>query len=180
MTYTLTPDGELWIEMESTTDTPTLVNLVHHTYWNIAGQATNSIENHTLQAHADWYLPLDRVVFQQGLFVTLMALPLTFGFLKAQSNLGQVIRLTPSPEGAGKGGVDHCLIINNWKPDGALRPAVTLTDPASGEALKFLQTNPAFRYTQAIILTHHSQGKMGLPIDNMQRSASRLNAFRTR
>ena len=44
VTYTLTPDGELWIEMESTTDTPTLVNLVHHTYWNIAGQATNGIE----------------------------------------------------------------------------------------------------------------------------------------
>ena len=51
VTYTLTPDGELWVEMESTTDAPTIVNLVHHTYWNIAGQATNNIDEHSRLQH---------------------------------------------------------------------------------------------------------------------------------
>jgi aldose 1-epimerase len=163
VTYTLTPDGELWIEMESTTDTPTLVNLVHHTYWNIAGQATNGIENHTLQAHADRYLPLDRGGIPTGIIRDVDGTPFDFRFSsKAQSNLGQVIRsLTPSPEGAEKGGVDHCLIINNWKPDGALRPAVILSDPASGRSLEILTDQPGIQVYTGNYLDSSLTGKSG-------------------
>ena len=35
--YTLTTDNELKIDMRAETDAPTIVNLAHHGYWNLAG-----------------------------------------------------------------------------------------------------------------------------------------------
>ncbi len=35
-TYTLTEDGQVKIEYEAVTDKPTIVNLVNHTYFNLA------------------------------------------------------------------------------------------------------------------------------------------------
>ena len=39
-TYRLRDDDVLVIEMTATTTAPTPVNLVNHTYWNLAGQGT--------------------------------------------------------------------------------------------------------------------------------------------
>ena len=144
VTYTLTPDGELWVEMEATTDAPTVVNLVHHSYWNLAGQASGSIADHTLSAHASRYLPLDGGGIPTGPLVAVAGTP--FDFQAAPVPLGKAIAaLTPSPEGAEQGGVDHCLVIDGWQPDGALRPAVTLTDPGSGRSLEILTDQPGIQ-----------------------------------
>ena len=53
VTYTLTPDGELWVEMTATTDAPTVINLVHHSYWNLAATPRASIRGHELAVAAD-------------------------------------------------------------------------------------------------------------------------------
>ena len=67
--------------------------------------------------------------------------------------------LTPSPEGAERGGVDHCLVINNWKPDGALRPAVTLTDPSCGRSLEILTDQPGIQVYTGNYLDSSLKGK---------------------
>src|SRR6185369_12267081 len=54
-TYTLTKDNELRIEMEATTDKPTLVNMVHHSYFNLAG--AGDIKDEVLTLYADKYTP---------------------------------------------------------------------------------------------------------------------------
>ncbi|MCB2054917.1 MAG: galactose mutarotase [Geminicoccaceae bacterium] len=53
--YRLDDDDVLEIEMTATTDRPTPVNLVHHSYWNLDGGGT--IDAHALQVEADFYLP---------------------------------------------------------------------------------------------------------------------------
>ena len=37
--YTLTNDDKLKVEMRATTDKTTLVNMAHHSYWNLAASA---------------------------------------------------------------------------------------------------------------------------------------------
>src|SRR4051794_6071744 len=54
-TYTLTNDDQLQIEMQATSDRPTLISMAHHGYWNLAGGGT--IRDHELTIPADRYTP---------------------------------------------------------------------------------------------------------------------------
>ena len=55
--YTLTNDNELKVEMEATTDATTLVNMAHHSYWNLGGHDSGTILDHELTLYADEYTP---------------------------------------------------------------------------------------------------------------------------
>jgi aldose 1-epimerase len=46
----------LTLEMEATTDAPTLVNLTNHAYWNLNGAGT--VDTHCLQVNATAYTPM--------------------------------------------------------------------------------------------------------------------------
>jgi aldose 1-epimerase len=158
--YTLTPDGELWVEMEAVTTASTIVNLVHHSYWNLAGQAAGRIDDHILAARASRYLPLDGGGIPTGRLVDVAGTP--FDFRSRPVRLGDAIAAsTPSPEGAAQGGVDHCLVIDGWKPDGALRSAVTLADPASGRSLEILTDQPGVQVYTGNYLDGSLTGKQG-------------------
>ena len=41
--YSLTESGEVMVQYNATTDTPTIVNLVNHTYFNLAQQVTSTL-----------------------------------------------------------------------------------------------------------------------------------------
>src|SRR5687768_8106211 len=55
--YTLTHNNELKVEMHAMTDRITLVNLAHHSYWNLAGHNSGTILDHELTLNADRYTP---------------------------------------------------------------------------------------------------------------------------
>ena len=55
--YTLTNDNELKVEMQATTDPTTLVNMAHHSYWNLGGHNSGTILDHELMLYADQYTP---------------------------------------------------------------------------------------------------------------------------
>ena len=55
--YTLTHNNELKVEMQATTDRTTLVNMAHHSYWNLAGHNSGTIFDHELTLNADRYTP---------------------------------------------------------------------------------------------------------------------------
>ena len=55
--YTLTNKNELKVEMDATTDKTTLVNMAHHSYWNLGGYNSGTILDHELMLNADQYTP---------------------------------------------------------------------------------------------------------------------------
>lgn len=59
ITYTVTADNAFVIETEATTDRPTPLCMTHHSYFNLAGEGSGTIENHELQLHSDSYAPTD-------------------------------------------------------------------------------------------------------------------------
>ena len=59
VTYRLTDGDELSIDLRATTDAPTIVNLTNHTYWNLAGAGSGSIEEHELRLHCSQVLEKD-------------------------------------------------------------------------------------------------------------------------
>ena len=48
VTYILTREGTLRVLFEATTDRQTPVNIVQHSYFNLAGHASGNVLDHTL------------------------------------------------------------------------------------------------------------------------------------
>jgi aldose 1-epimerase len=146
-TYTLTPDGELWVEMEATTEAATIVNLVHHTYWNLAGQGSGTIHGHELVVAADRYLPVDSGGIPTGEFAAVEGTPFDFRpQRRPAAGLAAAIKALPaSADGTNVGGVDHNFVLRDWKPDGALRTAAILREPESGRSLEILTDQPGIQ-----------------------------------
>src|SRR6187402_1719818 len=55
--YALNDKNEFVVTMEATTDKPTIVNMAHHTYWNLGGQGSGTIKDHELTIFADQFTP---------------------------------------------------------------------------------------------------------------------------
>ncbi|MCC8051339.1 MAG: galactose mutarotase [Clostridiales bacterium] len=58
VTYTLTEDNMIELHYEAVSDQDTIANMTNHTYFNLAGHASGSIENQTLMLTADSYTPV--------------------------------------------------------------------------------------------------------------------------
>jgi aldose 1-epimerase len=162
-TYTLTPAGELIVEMSATTDAPTIVNLVHHSYWNLTGQASGSIKDHELAVEADRYLPVDAGSIPTGAFAPVEGT--SFDFRPEREPWarcgGAIETLPPNPLPGTPRGVDHAYVIRGWEPDGTLRKAATLRDPASGRTLEVLTDQPSVQVYMGNFLDGTLTGKEG-------------------
>ena len=162
-TYTLTPDGELWVEMSASCDSPTIVNMVHHSYWNLAGQAAGTIHGHELSVTADRYLPVDAGGIPTGAFAAVEGTPFDLRpDRRPAAVLGDAIKaLPPSADGTNPGGIDHNYVIRGWKPDGSLRSVAVLRDPASGRRMEILSDQPGIQVYTGNYLDGSVMGKGG-------------------
>ncbi len=159
--YTLTPAGELMIEMTATTDAPTIVNMVHHSYWNMAGQGSGSIKDHELIVEADRYLPVDAGSIPTGTFAAVEGTSFDFRpERKPPARCGGAIEtLPPNPPPGTPRGVDHAYVLRDWQPDGKLRKAAVLRDPASGRSLEILTDQPSLQVYMGNFLDGSLTGK---------------------
>jgi aldose 1-epimerase len=74
-TYTLAEPATLRVELSATTDTATIVNLAHHSYFNLElgpsdrstqGDRVPSVIDHVLLLNADFYTPVDAELIPTG------------------------------------------------------------------------------------------------------------------
>jgi aldose 1-epimerase len=159
-TYTLTRDGELWVDIAATTDAATLVNIVHHSYWNLAGHASGTIRDHELTVAADRYVPVDDAAIPTGELAPVENTPFDLRPERPVGRLaGALDRLSPGPGGKPPGGIDHTFVVRGWRPDGALRPVAVLRDPASGRRLELLSDQPGVQVYTGNFLDGSITGK---------------------
>ncbi|MEM1302742.1 MAG: aldose epimerase family protein [Pseudomonadota bacterium] len=65
VTATYTVEGtSLTMQVRCTTDAPTIINFANHSYWNLDG--SENYGGHTLQVHANHYLPPDDLLMPTG------------------------------------------------------------------------------------------------------------------
>jgi aldose 1-epimerase len=161
--YTLTPAGELIVEMTASTDASTVVNLVNHSYWNMAGHGSGSIVGQELAVAADRYLPVDAGAIPTGEFAPVEGTPFDFRPERSPwARCGPAITAIPPDAGPDTPtGVDHCYVIRGWQPDGTLRTAATFRDPVSGRALEVLSDQPGVQVYMGGFLDGTLTGKGG-------------------
>lgn len=136
VTYTLTRNNVLRIDYRATTDKKTVVNLINHSYFNMAGEASGPVDNQVLQLFAHRFTPIDDKSIPTGEIRTVVGSD--FDFVRP-TMLGPRLAST-DPQIAAKKGLDHNFVIDG--APGVLRPAVRLTDPASGRRLEIWTTQP--------------------------------------
>jgi len=131
--YRLTDDDVLAIDFEARASAPTVVNLVHHSYWNLGGHGAGDVLGHELAIDSDFYLPIDAALVPTGEVAKVDGTPFDF---RTAKRIGRDIAAVPTAAG----GFDH-----NWclrGPADALRRALTLADPGSGRGFELWTTAP--------------------------------------
>lgn len=134
--YRLTHDDRLTLDYLALTDAPTVLNLTHHSYFNLSGDPERLILDHDLQIEADAfaaYAP-DKIV--TGDLAPVAGTP--FDFREAKP-IGRDIGEPNEQLRIGGGGYDHSFALRG---DG-LRRAGRLSDDDSGRAMEIWTTEPA-------------------------------------
>ncbi len=176
VTYTLTPAGELRVEMSATTDAPTIINMVHHSYWNLGGHASGTIRDHELTVFADQYTPVDAGSIPTGLFAAVENTPFDFRpEAKPAVALGAAIdALPPSADGKNAGGIDHNFLVRDPQVDGqvdgqqqgkevgsTMRSHAILREPQSGRTMEIISDQPGIQVYTGNYLDGTLKGKDG-------------------
>ena len=141
VTYLVRPNNVWSIDYEATTDKPTILNLTHHSYWNLAGESSGNVLNQELQIFADQYTQTTA-----GLIPTVNAPVKGTGFdftelrpIGAKADLMKAdAALAPMDNW-----YDHNFVLRG--KTGELKPACKMRDPVSGRTLEIWTTEPGMQ-----------------------------------
>lgn len=157
VTYTLGGAGELSIAFEATTDRPTLVNLTHHGYFNLAGvEPGGDVLDHVLTIHADDYLPVDAGAIPLAGPSSVDGTPFDFCTPHA---IGARIRQADEQLRRGHG-YDHNYCLEGGRT-AQPRLAARVEHPGSGRVMELLTDQPGLQFYSGNFLDGTAAGKYG-------------------
>ncbi|HYH12443.1 MAG TPA: aldose epimerase family protein, partial [Thermomicrobiales bacterium] len=158
VTYRLTPDNALRIDYEVTTDKPTVHNLTNHSYFNLAGEGSGTVEDQLLTLHASHYTPTNEEQIPTGELLPVDGTPFDF---RQPHAIREALRDGSSDQIVRARGVDHNFVIDRPEGDTSLVPAAKLVDPESGRAMTVETTEPGVQVYTGNQLTGEIAGYSG-------------------
>ncbi len=153
LTYTVTDDNKLIVDVQAKSDQSTPFNFTQHSYFNLAGEGSGAITDHVLQIFADDFVPVDDTMALSGSLVPVTgqrndfrrprslreAIPVLSG------RHGDLYRIQPPPGGAETG----------------LRMAARLVHPESGRVLEISTTEEYLQFYTGVAIDGTISGKSG-------------------
>ncbi|MGP8200692.1 MAG: aldose epimerase family protein [Limisphaerales bacterium] len=152
-TYTLMNDNSLRLEFRATTDKDTVLNLTHHSYFNLAGKG--DILGHVVMIPADRFTPVDATLIPTGELRPVENTPFDF---RTPTAIGARIGQGDEQLKFGKG-YDHNWIVN--KTPGKLALMARVTEPATGRLMEVWSTEPGLQFYSGNFLDGTITGKGG-------------------
>lgn len=108
VTYTVTEDNSIIIQYSGIADCDTVFNMTNHSYFNLNGHNSGSIEKHSLWINSDFYTPNSEECIPTGEILSVKNTPFDFnveGVLSDRFNSGY-------PQIEMFGGFDHNFALN--------------------------------------------------------------------
>lgn len=139
VTYSINENNELRLDYSGTTDQETILNLVNHSYFNLAGEGSGTINNHQLQIEADFYTPLTKNLEPTGEILTVKNTPFDFTSL---TGIGDRINTDHDQLKIGNG-YDHNFVLKH--PIHRLDLVATVIEPRSGRKMEVFTTMPGLQ-----------------------------------
>ncbi len=135
VTYTLTADNSIRIHYEGVTDADTILNMTNHSYFNLNGHSSGSIDGHKLWIDSDFYTPNTEECMPYGEILTVKGTPFDF---KTNETLGERLKSNHSQIKMFNG-YDHNFALN----DMGYRLCATLIGNKSGITMEMYTDQPA-------------------------------------
>jgi aldose 1-epimerase len=158
VTYTLSNRNEFKITYKATTDKPTICNLTHHSYFNLAGEGSGDILGTEITLKCSKYTPIDSVLIPTGELADVAGTPFDF---REPTVIGARVNEDNQQLKFGLG-YDHNWAIDR-KGQKGLVLAATAFDPASGRCMDVLTTEPGIQMYVGNFLDGTLTGKSGKP-----------------
>lgn len=150
ITYGLDENNRLSFEVVASTDKATIVNIVQHTYFNLAGHNNGDIRSHELSIDADTITPTDECLAPTGELAGVEKTPFD---LRNPTLLGAAM--------AENDGVFDINYVLNGRPD-EMKPCARLRDPQSGRTMNVATNMPGLQlYNGHKIYDQNVSGKGG-------------------
>ncbi|MBK8566427.1 MAG: galactose mutarotase [Saprospiraceae bacterium] len=156
--YTLTHNNELKITYFATPDKKTHVNLTHHSYFNLTGNAQRDILDHVLSITSNGFLPVDASLIPMGTLTSLNGSPFDF---RKPKRIGLDINAEHEQLKIGHG-YDHCWLLSSIKTGNMKNPAATVYEPISGRFMEVYTTDPGIQFYSGNFLDGKYKGKGGV------------------
>ncbi len=153
--FGLTAANELKIEYFASTDQQTVVNLTHHSFFNLTGNPENTINNHILQIPAGFYTPVDEGLIPTGEIAAVTGTPFDF---RNPVMIGARVN-EMHPQLIFGRGYDHNWVLDVTGSDKTVRLAAWVTDPVSGRRMEVWTNEPGIQFYGGNFLNGKDVGK---------------------
>jgi len=151
--YTLTENNGLKLSFTATTDKDTVINLTHHSYFNLAGKG--DVLDHVVLIPADRFTPVDSTLIPTGQLAPVLGTPFDF---RKPFTIGTRINETDEQLKFG-GGYDHNWVMN--KTMGQFGLMARVYEPTSGRVMEVFSDEPGLQFYSGNFLDGTITGKNG-------------------
>lgn len=156
--YTLTDENELIIEYHASTDRKTVLNPTSHSFFNLGGEGSNSINDHVLKINAENFTPVDETLIPTGEIEPVEGTPFDF---REYTPIGERVDQINQQLLYGKG-YDHNFVLVKDN-SGDLSFAASVYHPDSGRMMDIYTTEPGIQFYGGNFLDGQETGKRGEP-----------------
>lgn len=156
VSYTLTDNNEIVIDYLAETDKRTIINLTHHSFFNLKDGGKSDILYHELMINASFFTPIDRELIPTGELRSVYNTPMDFN---KNTRIGLRIEDDDMQLKLGKG-YDHNWVLN--KMGNELSLAAMVFDPHSGRTMEVSTTEPGMQFYSGNFLDGSDIGHRGI------------------
>ena len=153
--YKLSDENVFTIDYTATSDQTTIVNLSHHSYFNLAGDGSGDILNHELMINANRFTPVNRSLIPTGEVKSVNGTALDF---RRMIRIGERID-NDEEQLAYCGGYDHNWVLNRGGSDLIL--AAKVYEPTTGRTVELHTTEPGLQFYSGNMMREAVTGKSG-------------------